>query len=222
MKKTLNKQLFVACREDKSDKVQELLDAGADLESGNVKGRTALGLAALHGSLETCLVLLNRGANLETKDCAGDTPLSLAAFQGEKEVCKLFIDQGVDLNSKNLAGDSPLWSAAENGGTLTSLLLIVSGAETISILASPKALNLKGFIRECLKFPLHVSARNGSTQDCIQLLNLGYDIHQKNAQDKTPLQCVKNSDEPTQAALRSWLARQEAGRIMKEITGPKP
>ena len=56
-----------------------LLDAGADMERADGKGRTALGAAARAGQEEVVRSLCARRADVAALDAAGDAALAMAA-----------------------------------------------------------------------------------------------------------------------------------------------
>jgi ankyrin repeat protein len=62
-----------------------LLDAGADINAKDKKGRTALQLASFFGNLDTVAVLLERGCDIESRDDKGTTAL-MSAVRRDHEV----------------------------------------------------------------------------------------------------------------------------------------
>jgi ankyrin repeat protein len=78
--------LVFVSRGDKSerpDKVQLLLDYGADVNALGPKGRTALHYAAVVGHVKVMEVLLEYGADLKLRDQDGQTALTLARAAGK-------------------------------------------------------------------------------------------------------------------------------------------
>lgn len=219
---SLGQQLLEASKVGDIGKIQDLLVRGAPVETCDSHGYGALGLAAWNGHAEACLVLIAHGADLEAKNNQLESPLFMAAWFGHVETSRVLIAHGADLESKDSGGHSPLCWAAKCGGSQVCLLLIARGADAALALNSELAPQFPESTRECLAYPLHTAATRGLTRECIQMLDLGYDIDQKDDRNMTPLQCVKEDSPETHAAMRSWLARQEASRIMEEITGPKP
>jgi len=77
--------------------VKLLLDKGADLNSKNNDGHTALIAAAKYGRDSVVKLLLGKGANITSKDARG--LLVVAAEQGREYLVKLLLDAGADVNS---------------------------------------------------------------------------------------------------------------------------
>ncbi len=109
--------LVYACRGDNRehpDKVQELLDLGADIDVRNYKGKTALHYAAKAGFSEVINLLIEKGATVDATDNNGETPLFDAIRSriksGEKQRMALeaLLINGADPNLKNRKGLTPL------------------------------------------------------------------------------------------------------------------
>lgn len=112
-----------ATRGDLSD-VNTILDKGADVNSRDQFGRTALHWASLGGQPEVARLLLANGADPKAVDDQGHSALHVACAMHNHEVAKLLVDNGADVNQKdrkertplawvlNTAGGGPYWSTA--------------------------------------------------------------------------------------------------------------
>ncbi len=83
-----------ACRRRHLETMKLLLDKGADINSQNDFGWTALMEASLWGRLAVVNVLVNRNADVNVKDNWGVTALTLASSNGHTAVIKLLKDHG--------------------------------------------------------------------------------------------------------------------------------
>ena len=74
--------------------VQQLLAAGADPDTRQAGGQTALMAAARSGSLKAVEALYERGADLDAREDRGQTAMMLAAAHGHAEVVSWLVAQG--------------------------------------------------------------------------------------------------------------------------------
>jgi len=110
----LDQQLLVAAEEGNSERIVELLDAGANIEATNILGWTALHIAASKGH-EICVeMLLSHGASIEATNNNGDTALHLAAFKGHEICVELLLSYGANVDAITNAGDTALRLAARH------------------------------------------------------------------------------------------------------------
>ncbi len=101
--------LIVASRGDKGEhpeKIQALLDLGANVNVRDYKGKTALHRAATAGFLESMAVLLESGAEVDASDAKGETPLFDAVRAGRVAAVALLLERGADSTMENEKGDS--------------------------------------------------------------------------------------------------------------------
>ncbi|HJD58190.1 MAG TPA: ankyrin repeat domain-containing protein, partial [Rickettsia endosymbiont of Ceroptres masudai] len=83
--------------------VQLLLEKGANIDTANNNGDTALLAAAQNRSVEVVQLLLEKGANIDTANNNGDTTLLVAARNGHDEIVRKIIQnqRGVPDYSKS-------------------------------------------------------------------------------------------------------------------------
>ena len=106
--------LVVASRGDKGEhpeKIQALLELGADVNVRDYKGKTALHRAATAGFLASMEVLLANGADINAADHQGATPLSDAVRAGRVEAVALLLERGAEPTAKNHRGVSIVTTA---------------------------------------------------------------------------------------------------------------
>lgn len=92
-----------------------LLDAGADLDSLDSFGRTALYRAAEDGHFGLCNDLMQWGANPNIVVHGGDsTPLGEAASNGFSKTVECLIEGGADIEGRDRRGRTPFFRAASH------------------------------------------------------------------------------------------------------------
>ncbi len=112
-----------------AENVQACLDAGANLDAGNVLGETPLHNAARFGTPETILILLNAGALVNAGDVGGETPLHKAALWSTPEVIRILLDAGAALEGREDSDRTPLHMAATQSNLEAVQALLDAGAE---------------------------------------------------------------------------------------------
>lgn len=89
-----------------------LIDASADLDGRDSFGRTALTLAAKHGSFPMVKLLLESQAGVDVKDSKGITPLMLAAESGNLQILDLLLSAGAYVDLADHSSNTALcWAA---------------------------------------------------------------------------------------------------------------
>jgi ankyrin repeat protein len=76
---SLNRRLFEAAKNGKTEKAVRLLDAGADANAKDSDDRTPLMWAAYNGHTDVCKLLLSCGAKIKAKDRYGWDAVRFAA-----------------------------------------------------------------------------------------------------------------------------------------------
>jgi ankyrin repeat protein len=110
--------------------VKKLLADGADINTVDPKGRTALLEAAWGGHTEIVKLLIERGADVNCADSSGFTPLMRAVEDEHAAIVNVLIKNGADVNTRgNVRGSTPLMLAAENGSVKLIELLLANGAK---------------------------------------------------------------------------------------------
>ena len=108
--------------------VRTLLDSGADVNTAQVDGMTALHWAVYNDDAETAALLVRRGANANAANRYGVPPLSLACTNGSAEIVKLLIEAGANANASLQGGETVLMTAARAGSVDAVKALLAHGA----------------------------------------------------------------------------------------------
>jgi len=122
----LNSKLLEAAEKGDTDKIWELIEQGADIDTRNKWGDTALMLLAYNGSLtpELLEALVSRGADVNASDEWGNTALIWSALWGHltPELLEAFISHGADINAQDDWNRTALMESARNGHLTPELL----------------------------------------------------------------------------------------------------
>lgn len=106
-----------------------LLDGGADSNSAEPDGTTALHWAVRHANLTLADVLLRRGARAAAANRYGVTPLYLASVNGDATMVRRLLEAGADPNTALADGETVLMTAARTGDVDTLKALLDRGAD---------------------------------------------------------------------------------------------
>jgi ankyrin repeat protein len=132
--------LHCAVKHRKFPVLQVLLDAGADVDSRDRVGNTALHRAALgegRGSLDAVKLLIEAGADVNAVGLGQNTPLHVAVRSGNPAVVRALLEAGADVAVVDNYGRSPLAAAVSANRSRAAAEVLVACAE--KILRSPAA-----------------------------------------------------------------------------------
>jgi len=112
------------------DAVRALLKDGADVNTTQADGMTALHWAAQKGDVELAKMLLYASANLKaTTRIGGYTPLLIASKNGDAAMIDTLAEAGADVNAPTTNGTTPLMLASAAGKPAAVKALLDRGAD---------------------------------------------------------------------------------------------
>ena len=124
-----NTPLHYAAEWQLDNSVAIILEKGANPNTKNTNGETALFNAVKTNSTTTLNLLLEKGTDINARDYLGNTALHSCIRWNSKESALLLMQQGANSNAQNLAGKTPLAEAARQGQIAMVTLLLDNNAD---------------------------------------------------------------------------------------------
>jgi len=150
-------ELLMAIRNGDYTRVTTVLRAGADVNTADSDGTTALMHSVIESDVKMMKLLIDGGANVNAKNALDSTALMYAATNVAKT--RLLLDAGADVKVAGKRGATPLSVAVTGFGSTPVLkLLIAKGAQPEDRLMT--AVAQKGDI-EAIRFLLGAGVRPG-------------------------------------------------------------
>ncbi|XP_045392208.1 protein phosphatase 1 regulatory subunit 12B isoform X8 [Lemur catta] len=192
---------LAACSSGDTDEVKKLLARGADINTVNVDGLTALHQACIDENLDMVKFLVENRANVNQQDNEGWTPLHAAASCGYLNIAEYFINHGANVGIVNSEGEVPSDLAEEPA--MKDLLLEQVKKQGVDLEQSRKEeeqqmlqdarqwLN-SGKIEDVRQArsgatALHVAAAKGYSEVLRLLIQAGYELNVQDHDGWTPL-----------------------------------
>ncbi|XP_006159208.2 protein phosphatase 1 regulatory subunit 12B [Tupaia chinensis] len=192
---------LAACSSGDTDEVKKLLARGADINTVNVDGLTALHQACIDENLDMVKFLVENRANVNQQDNEGWTPLHAAASCGYLNIAEYFINHGASVGIVNNEGEVPSDLAEEPA--MKDLLLEQVKKQGVDLEQSRKEeeqqmlqdarqwLN-SGKIEDVRQArsgatALHVAAAKGYSEVLRLLIQAGYELNVQDHDGWTPL-----------------------------------
>lgn len=192
---------LAACSSGDTDEVKKLLARGADINTVNVDGLTALHQACIDENLDMVKFLVENRANVNQQDNEGWTPLHAAASCGYLNIAEYFISHGASVGIVNSEGEVPSDLAEESA--MKDLLLEQVKKQGVDLEQSRKEeeqqmlqdarqwLN-SGKIEDVRQArsgatALHVAAAKGYSEVLRLLIQAGYELNVQDHDGWTPL-----------------------------------
>lgn len=166
--------LLYAAKHGNSHIVELLLEAGINVDSRDVNGRTSLHLASAQqaGVVRT---LLRANASVKSRDEWGRSPLHYAADNVNIQIVSMLLSAGADVNASSVSSHTVLHYAVENLHTTLVQLLLAAGADPNSTASWQ------------LRTPLHIAGRVGHLEGVKALLAANANPNLRDRFGATPL-----------------------------------
>ncbi len=150
-----SRKLINAVMKGDREKVQELIDAGADVDAQDLYGRTALMVAIDLHQKDIVELLLKHNANVNILDKEGQTPLMFAVSCANDAMVELLLGAGADVTFKDDNGKTALDIAREEFAKLEEgqnyLKILYKKIGRMLVKAYIDRRKLEGAIQEALK-----------------------------------------------------------------------
>ena len=117
-----------AAKQQDWDRIETLLAQGADIDSSQPDGATALHWVAYWNNDEILDLLIDAGANVNAANDYGATPLWAACANRHGDAVKRLLEASADPNHGLRSGETPLIRCAHTGDSLAVRSLIAHGA----------------------------------------------------------------------------------------------
>ncbi len=167
--------LTVSGHEVRYDIVAALIAKGADINTKDSQGNTALHLAIRSRAEELVKMLLAGGVDINAADTEGCTPLHRALAEGDEVMAKMLLEGGADINAKDKDNYTPLHRAAQAAQIDVVNFLLTAGAD------------VEGKAEDGTPTPLYLAALAGREEVVKLLLAKGANPNAKSKTGRTPL-----------------------------------
>ncbi len=125
--------LMLAAAFSQEDILATLLEAGADIESKDIYGWTALTHAAYNGHAYTVYLLINEGAEFDSPTNDSWTPIMITSRIGHGDVIEVLLQFGASIDGKNAEGWTPVMIATISNHIAVVQLLLDYGADIYQV-----------------------------------------------------------------------------------------
>lgn len=102
-----NHPLLYAAKHNYLDVVKHLIEHGVDINTQNLRGSTALHIAAYNGNIQMAMFLLTNHAEVDTQNVYSSTALYYAAEQSNVEMVRLLLSYGANPNLQCYFNQTP-------------------------------------------------------------------------------------------------------------------
>jgi ankyrin repeat protein len=168
--------LWLAARENHTDKVKELLQAGAKVDQQECDKTTPLIIASDCGNTEVVEILLSdEKIDVDIKDKMGQTALHRAAKKEYLNISERLINAGANINEVD-----------ENGNTPLLLVSLMGAAKAVKMLLRNEKIDIhaKNFHHD--QTALHIATIGGYPDIVQMLIDAGANVDEVDNSGRTP------------------------------------
>lgn len=203
---TLDKALRIAAVRRNSAIARLLIDKGADVNTHDPEGPSALDLALEEGNEKVLQVFLDKGAKIKTQERNVGFALQESSASGDIDTVRRLVGEGADVNTIGGKYGSALQAASSGGYSAIAEFLLDQGAK-INCSAGD------------LGSPLQIALQTQNVWMVGLMLDKGADVNEKGGLDASPLQVASKMGDERIVRL---LLEKGADRDADEGTGDSP
>ncbi len=170
----IDSKLIAAVKNNDEEMVKSLIEKGANVNSKDKYGHTALIYASEEGYKEIAKLLIDGGANVNATNKSKVTALMWASQKGYKEIVQLLIEAGANVNAKDEDEETALVFAFRGNHEEIVELLIQEGADV--------------YVKDCRGFTTLMWASKRKHKKIVEILiKAGVEINAKDKYGQTAL-----------------------------------
>lgn len=231
---------LAACASGDKEEVERLLSQGADINTANVDGLTALHQACIDDNYEMVQFLVEHNCDINKGDNEGWTPLHATTSCGILSIARYLIEHGADVAAVNNDGDLPIDIAESE--EMEELLQAEIDRQEIDcdaarteeehiMLEDAKRWANNQHIEDCIHpktgaTALHVAAAKGYIRVMSILIKAGADVNAQDNDDWTPLHAAahwgqREACEILAESLADMTLLNSAGQTCFDVADPE-
>lgn len=198
----LASELAEATRKGDTDKIEDLIDRGANVKATDTKKRTLLWWAMINNQPQAFELLLEKGADPTIRTTSGETIVHTAAMINTPEFIKTLLQHGAPVDIESTGGRTPLFDAFGGG---QAKILLDHGAD----------INHRTRVNDT---PLYAAATLDDYDNVLKLLKMGADptvVTKRGSTFQSPLASGPEESAYTEQArqkreqIRQWLRQHD-------------
>ncbi|MFP3033743.1 MAG: ankyrin repeat domain-containing protein [Wolbachia sp.] len=183
----LGQELISAAINGSVERVENLVDQGANVNIENEDGLMPLFLAVREGKFNVVKHLIDsKKADVKVSDNYGNTLLHWAAFNGRLKIVEYLIEKGADVNVKERNGFAPLHLAVQGGNNILFTLSAPNKHLKIVEYLIGKDADLEAIDND-ERTPLHLAVEGSNFNTTRLLIEKGANVNAKEKNHWVPL-----------------------------------